>query len=118
MEFATAGLVVAAVLIFVVLPLVRRGGPVRDVAEPSTATAERRAAIYRELLEVELDHHVGKVADEDFREQSDALLARAAALITEEDAQASANDELEQEIAAMRETLQSPAPTAPGEPRP
>jgi hypothetical protein len=118
MEFAAGGLVVVAVLAFVLLPLVRHRRSVPDLAEPTVSDVDRRATIYRELLEVELDHKVGKLAEEDFRAQTDLLLARAAALISEEDAQVSADDELEMEIAEVRKTLQLSEPSAPGEPRP
>lgn len=105
MEYALAALVVLAVLAFVVLPLVR-GVKAVPVA-PSVATAaQERAVIYQELVELELDQRVGKVSEADYREQADALLARAAALISDEDAQASVADEqLEREIAAVRAAL-------------
>ena len=113
MEFALAALVVIGVLAFVMLPLVRRRADTAlttHVPGPS----EARAAIYRELLELELDQKVGKLADEDYREQSDALLARAAALISDEDTRTSVDDQIEREIAAVRQSLKS----APSEARP
>jgi hypothetical protein len=105
MEYALAALVVLAVLAFVVLPLVR-GVEAAPVAPAASTAAQERAAIYQELVELELDQRVGKVAEADYREQADVLLARAAALISEEDAQASAADEqIEREIAAMRAAM-------------
>lgn len=105
MAFVLAALVVLAVLAFVVLPLVR-GVKAAPGATVALTTAQERAAIYQELVELELDQRVGKVTEADYREQADVLLARAAALISEEDAQLSAaDDQIEREIAAMRAAL-------------
>jgi cytochrome c-type biogenesis protein CcmH/NrfG len=106
-EYILGGLVVVSVLAFVVLPLLRGRR-----AAPATLTpdgpVEERATIYRELLELELDQKVGKITDADYRELGDALLARAAALISDEDAQVTADDEVEREIAEMRKSLRAP----------
>ena len=105
MEYVLGALVVVTVLAFVVLPLLRSRGA--DTA-PRAAddTAPERAEIYRELLELELDQRVGKITAADYQELSDVLLARAAALISLEDAEAtSADAALEREIAAARKTL-------------
>jgi hypothetical protein len=113
MEYLLGALVVVAVLAFVVLPLVRgERGAVSTTATPGPA--EERAAIYRELVELELDQRIGKVSEADFREQADALLARAAVLISDEDAErAAADDAVEREIAAMRQNLhRTPTPAA------
>lgn len=105
MEYALGGLVVAAALAFVVLPLVR-GTRSQVVTPPAPTPAEARAEIYRELLEADLDHRVGKITDEDYRALSEALLARAASLISVEDAESAAADQqIEREIAAMRATI-------------
>lgn len=106
MEYVLGGLVVAGVLSFVVLPLFRIR-PSMDTDAP-IGLAEERAAIYRELVELELDQKVGKVTEADFRELSDALLARAAALIAaDEGERASDDDAIELEVAVMRESLRS-----------
>lgn len=117
MEYLLGGLVVVAVLAFVVLPLVRRtGGETATVASP--APAEERAAIYRELLELELDQRVGKVTEADYKELSEALLARAAALISVEDAESTTVDAaIEHEIAAMRQKRPPSEPTPAEEAR-
>lgn len=118
MEYALAALVVLGVLAFVVLPLVRGVQAPAPSAGASTA-AEARAEIYRELVELELDQRVGKVTEADYRDQADALLARAAALISREDAATAAVEEqVEREIAAARVSLHgtSRAPTAPAGP--
>lgn len=108
MELVLGVLVVLVAVGFVVLPLVR--GPQRSAAPaPAPPTpAEQRAEIYHELLDLELDQRVGKIDEADFKALSDALLARAAELIAEEDARLSAADrQVEAEIAAMREALRS-----------
>jgi cytochrome c553 len=109
--YALGALVVVGVLAFVVLPLVRRrAAAVTTPATPSLA--EQRAEIYRELTELELDQRVGKISERDYREQSEALLARAAALIAAEDAEAATIDErIEREIAEARALLEK-APEA------
>jgi cytochrome c-type biogenesis protein CcmI len=105
MEYLLGAVVVLVVLGFVVLPLVRGRSAAADVREAPDPTHER-AAIYRELLELELDQKVGKLADADYHELSEALLARAAALISQEDASSTAADALvEREIAGARATL-------------
>jgi cytochrome c-type biogenesis protein CcmI len=118
-EYVLSGLIVVAVLAFVVLPLLRgrRADPEAPVAlDP----AQERAAIYRELLELELDQKVGKIAEADYQEINDALLARAAALISQEDAASiSADAEVEREIAearrALRQTESTPAESTTAE---
>src|SRR6476619_4174065 len=104
--YALGALVVVAVLAFVVLPLVRRqASAVLTATTPSLA--EQRAEIYQELTELELDQRVGKVSERDYREQSEALLARAAALIATEDAETATIDErIEREIAEARAQLE------------
>jgi len=119
--YALGALVVLAVLAFVVLPLVRRRQTVGSSPDASLtpALAEQRASIYRELTELELDQRVGKVTEADFREQSEALLARAASLISEEDAEAASLDAVvEREIADVRATLHPPTSAPTHEVRP
>ena len=111
--YALGAVVVILVLAFVVLPLVRRrvtvsAGP----AEPRLA--EQRAEIYQELTELDLDQKVGKISDTDYQEQSEVLLARAAALIAAEDAEAAAIDrQIEREIAEARTALRPEAESSP-----
>lgn len=117
MEYILGAGVVLGVLAFVVLPLVQNRSVASDVGDTPDSTQER-AAIYRELLELELDLKVGKLADADYHELSAALLARAAALISQQDAAATALDTLvEREIAearvALRQAAASPAESAP-----
>ena len=98
---------------FVAYPLVGArsatgSGPAGSADEDSTQA--RRRAIYNEILDLELEHRIGKLSQADYQELTDACLARAAALLAEEDAQHSAAAErVEREIAAMREALRSSA---------
>jgi len=118
-EYAFGVLIVLMALAFVIWPLLR---PVNtpetdDAAEPSSA--EQRAAIYRELVELELDQRLGKIDEADHQAQADALMARAAALIGEEDASRESIDErLEREIAVERESLHRSAASRTGDPNP
>ena len=113
MEYALGGLVVLVVLAFVVFPLVyrkREGSSTSPASRSASELAAERAEIYREQLELELDLKVGKLDEADFRELSDALLARAAALISQEEAQGAAVEaEIEHEIAAMRAAMRTTA---------
>lgn len=115
--YALGVLVVVLVLAFVVLPLMRRRAPTTAVAA-TPSLAERRAEIYRELTELELDQRVGKVSAADYQEQSEALLARAAVLIAAEDAEAAAIDQqVEREIAEVRASLKHASETTAPEAR-
>jgi hypothetical protein len=119
MEYLAGVCVVALVLVFVGWPLLRQS-PARALGEvPAADPAEERGSIYRELVELELDHRIGKVTAADFRELSDGLLARAAALIVAEDAEThDAEEQVEREIVAMREALRlTPSATTQETPR-
>src|SRR3712207_3829627 len=105
MEYLLGAAVVVAVLAFVALPLLRRQTSAADLRRTVDPTAER-TEIYRELIELELDQKVGKIAEADYWEISNAMLARAATLISQEDADARASDaQLEREIAEARAAL-------------
>ena len=119
MQYALGALVILAVLAFVALPIVRRRRP-QSVAAPVAGPAETRAAIYQELLELELDQKVGKIAEADYRELSEALLMRAASLISNEDGHpAPEDDAVERAIAQARTSLrQAHAPPAEAGNRP
>jgi hypothetical protein len=118
MEYALGALVVLAVLAFVVLPIVRRLPS--SGAAPVAEAVEHRAAMYQELLELELDQKVGKITEAEYRELSEALLMRAAASISNEDIHsAPEGDEVERAIAHARATLrQTDAPAAEAGNRP
>jgi hypothetical protein len=105
-EYLAGALVVCAVLAYVGYPLVRHSQTGAALTGGEGNSADERAAIYRELVELELDHRIGKVTVADFRELSDGLLARAAALIVAEGTETGTIEEqVEHEIAAMRTAL-------------
>ena len=106
MEYIAGALVVGLVLVFVGWPLLRQSPDAAIVGSSEKLPEEERAEIYRELVELELDHRIGKVIAADFQELSDSLLERAAALIVAEDTQThDAEEQVEREIGAMREAL-------------
>jgi hypothetical protein len=110
-ELWLGGLVVVLALAFVAYPLLRpRAAPVGDPADIDGAadgTADRYT-LYREMLDLDFEHRLGKLNDDDYRELSEACLARAAELLAREDARESeAAERAEREIAAMREALRS-----------
>lgn len=109
METLFAGVAVLFLAVWTALPLIE---PRRDESPPANRRlddlVESKQAIYRSILDLELDHQVGKVSDGDY-----ALLRRqhereALAILKELD-QAAASDQiadvLEAEIAAARERL-------------
>src|SRR4029079_14927466 len=88
-----------------------------DETSAAPSLAEQRASIYRELTELELAQRGCKAAESDFAEQSEALLAQAASLISREDAQQDAEEmdleaRIEREIAEGRATLRQAADAA------
>jgi hypothetical protein len=108
-EYTLGGLVVAAALAFVALPLLRprRTASVGE-GEAAPSLAEQRAAVYRELLELELDHRVGKLDAADYQSLADGLRARAALLLSAEDATLrQADEQVEREIAEQRAALRA-----------
>ncbi|MDP8922407.1 MAG: hypothetical protein M3O34_05960 [Chloroflexota bacterium] len=108
MEYLAGAVAVLAALAFVAYPLVRRAAATAPPVESTESYAERRTAVYRELLELEFDHRVGKLSNEDFRQLADACLARAAALVAAEEQMAEALDAcIEREVAAMRMAMQA-----------
>ncbi len=110
MEYLVGMLVVAAALAFVAYPLFRRSAAAIRPFETAESFAERRAAVYRELLELEFDHRVGKLTDADFRQLSDACLERAARLVAAEEQTTEALDaRIEREVAAMRAAMRTRA---------
>jgi hypothetical protein len=114
-EYLLGGLVVLAALAFVALPLLRPRRTEVGQGEATPTLAQQRAAIYRELLEAELDHRVGKLDEADFRALADGLRARASLLVSEEDAALRAADEqVEREIAEQRAALRASSPADQG----
>jgi hypothetical protein len=92
---------VALAAAFALLPLARGTG---TPAPTSESNATDRAAIYRQVLELEFDYQVGKVSAEDYNQIASELLAQAGDLMREERGSpiAEIDDEIEREIAAAR----------------
>lgn len=112
LSYVAGAVVVLAVLVFVGWPLIRRQPDTPATRSRQSDPAEQRTQIYRELIELELDHRIGKLTAADYHEQSEAMLGRAAALIVAEDIQVhTVDDQLEREIRAMRAALRL-APTS------
>ena len=115
MEYLLGMIAVVAALAFVAYPLFRRSAAATPPTEAPESFAERRAAVYRELLELEFDHRVGKLSQADFRQLADACLARAAALVAAEERTTEALDaRIEREVAAMRVAMREQAPVREG----
>ena len=112
MELLLGATVVALAIGFVVWPLFRPE-PTADEREPETPGVSGiagRREIYREVLELEHDHRIGKLTDEDYRVLSEACLARATDLVAAEERQIEAADRrVEQEIAETRRALRGGA---------
>ncbi len=109
--FVVIGLILALLAVSFVLYPVLRPQPAR-AGQPAASLerAERRHAIYRQILDIEFDQRVGKIADTDARDLSAALLREAADLLstepsTERGADPGADAEIEREIAAVRKAL-------------
>jgi len=92
---------VAAAAAFALLPFARTARPEAIAsAEPGAAD---RFGLYRQVMELEFDVQVGKLAAEDYEQLSRALLAEAGqALKQERGSAAELDEEIEREIAAAR----------------
>ena len=100
---------VALAVAFVLYPLVVPRRPSRGVL--ADELAEQRATIYRQVLELEFDYRMGKLSEADYHELTQALLARASALLAQaEQTNLSLEARLEEEIAAARAALASRQP--------
>lgn len=92
---------VAAAAAFVLLPFAR-GAHLENAVVTTGQTADRHA-LYRQVLELEFDRDMGKLAEEDYRRLSAELLAEAGEALREErGALGVVDEEIEREIAAAR----------------
>lgn len=75
--------IVAVIAIYVAWPLfsVRRPLSVGSESEALTGLLSRRDTLYREIADLDFDHRVGKVDDEDFQVQREDYLEEAAAIL-------------------------------------
>jgi hypothetical protein len=93
---------VAAAAAFVLLPFAR--GAHAEVSASSTEPAPTdRFFLYRQVLEMEFDHQLGKLSTDDYEHLSNELLAEAGQALREERGSIGEIDaEIEAEIAAAR----------------
>ena len=106
--FVISAALVAAAAGWIVSPLWSRGrSPIR--ADKSQELLEQRMAIYRSMLDLELDHSTGKVSDEDFAMLREEHESEALSIIHQdtdrEGAEPGPPDLLEVEIAEARRRL-------------
>ena len=91
---------VAAAAAFALVPFMRASTPDIGAAEREPA---QRFALYRQVLELEFDVQLGKLALEDYHRLSAELLAEAGQALSEERGSlAEIDDDIEREIAAAR----------------
>lgn len=108
-------LLVAIAAACALLPLVRGSALPAPVATSSDSPAgSERFEVYRQVLELEFDYRVGKLAQADYEQLTAELLARAGSLLRDERASApdgtgagldDLDEEIEREIAAARTAL-------------
>ncbi|HEX2259559.1 MAG TPA: hypothetical protein VHJ40_07435 [Actinomycetota bacterium] len=108
-EFVVVGLVAFALAAWIALPLLTRGTPdaVGPQLTPGTgATVEEKHSIYRSILDLELDHSLGKLDQDEYLRMRSESEAEALAVIAATSLEGeSVDDILEQEIREARERL-------------
>ena len=93
---------VAAAAAFALVPFARATTP-DPLVGPADSGATDRFGLYRQVMELEFDVEVGKLAEADYEQLSRALLAEASQALQEErGSTAELDEEIEREIAAAR----------------
>lgn len=91
---------------FVLYPLIRPGVARARAADPTRELEERRFALYRQILDIELDQRMGKIDPADGQQLSASLLTQAAVLLAQQSMAVEAIDrQIEREIQAARQAL-------------
>jgi hypothetical protein len=104
--FAMLGLLLASLALVFVLYPVLKPTPDSEVTRDDAELAERRRALYRQILEIEFDQRLGKLDETDARELSERLLSQAAELMaSESSAEHEIEARVESEIQAARRAL-------------
>ena len=105
--FVLLGLLLSLLAVaFVLYPLIRPGVARARADDPIRELEERRFALYRQILDIELDQRMGKIDPADGEQLSTSLLAQAAALLAQQSVTVEAIDrQIEQEIQATRQAL-------------
>jgi len=111
---AAVGLIALALIAYVAAPLLRRRAP-RPAGDRGPAEVdERRRSALAAIVDLEADHAMGKLTDEDFEALKRDYEDEALVALRELDAlHASGADELEREIAQVRRRLECPECGAP-----
>ena len=105
--FVLLGLLLGLLAVgFVLYPLVRPGVARARAVDLTAELVEQRFALYRQILDIELDQRMGKIDPADAEQLSASLLAQAAALLAQQSTAVEAIDrQIEREIEATRQTL-------------
>lgn len=107
-EAAFVGFIAAGLAVWIGLPfLERRAMATPAGAERLSELTDDKASIYRSMLDLELDHRLGKISDEDFELLKAQHESEAIEIIRQVDelAEHLGSDELEREIAEARAEL-------------
>lgn len=110
MEQVVVGLVVAATLAWIVRPLLGRRRALWQPAEDRRTAdlLEEKSSVYRSILDLELDHQMGKMDNEDYNLLRQQSKAEALGIIRDLEGEAEAESEqatIEAEIQAARARL-------------
>ena len=110
MERIAVGLIVLAAAGWIVRPLLGRRRALRGPAEDrhTADLLEEKSSVYRSILDLELDHEMGKMDNEDYVRLRQQSKAEALGIIRELEGEAGAESEqatLEAEIQAARARL-------------
>lgn len=105
-ELLAVGAVTAGLAVWICKPFFeRRGSFAPRVDRKLEELLEAKDAIYRTILDLELDHKTRKISDSQYLNERAQAEAEALALLAQIDSSASTVDSLELEIAAARRRL-------------
>jgi cytochrome c-type biogenesis protein CcmI len=106
---------VAVAAAFALLPFVRGSSVEPTISEEPSVN---RFELYQQVVELEFDYQVGKLAEADYKELSTELLAQAGEALREERGNVAEVDaEIEHEIAAARAAFAAARRVSPAEAR-
>ncbi len=110
-EFVVVGLLASALAVWIALPLLRKATMDAVLEETGLMegpgdTVEEKHSIYRSILDLELDHNLGKLEEHEYLRMRRQSEAEALAVIAATSLDGEPADEiLEQEIREARERL-------------
>ncbi len=90
-----------------------RSGEEQHPAQPSVAPQQEYQALVAAIRDLDFDHRIGIVTEEDYRPLRDALALRAASLLQELDYRSRQESDLDAQIEAMVSALRSQGPRTP-----